>query len=423
MRRFFLLFLTTYLLSQAFDSVLRWVLDMGHAAALIYARDVGLVLAIAVGVFLLVSQDRKISLTFWLLWIMALCSVVSLCSGLVVPQILFGIKIWLPFVAGFLAVETGIATDLHRPKAWMALWLVLCLGVVVNYFYRFPWTGLLLQVGDAEVIANREWTAGGVPRLSGFCRSSFDAAAMILVMFIYLMTYVRGFWIGILLVSLSGVAIALTTTKGVMGVFLGCLFLLPILAYQSKGAKPVEWIATGAIQFFAVLGMVVPIVSLRIPFPRLPQGSMEDWLLSSLLDRAWNTWPRAFTLVSDWQLITGRGIGGIGISQGNFEPAAFSPADNLFVYLYVTAGLVGVGLYLFCAFAGGRLSIEYRLHRMAFLLLFSLFGYGFTTNLIENTCLAMIFGGLLSLLQSREGMRHSHTRDVSMPVANWDAAP
>jgi hypothetical protein len=391
-----------YILSQAFDSVVRWVLDMAGAGALIYARDFGLALAIFLFCALLGRDRQDVLRTFWLLACLVIGMCVGLFSGLGVPQILFGLKIWVPFVCAFLVVETGAVGQLDAPRGWCALWAILCAGIFVNYFYRFPWTGLTVQIGDVDISANREWSASGVQRLSGFSRTSVDAATIILLLYIYLAVTLRGAVSRIAVILVSGAAIILTTSKGAAGAFFGTVLLLPMLKLAGSTAPRLKGLLVGGLIAIAVAGAIAPILSLQIPFPRLRPGTPESLLFGSLLARAWDTWPAALELPSQWQLVTGRGIGGIGAAQSLFEPARLNTADNLFVYLYVTAGLFGAVLYGFYACASFRLQLDKPAHRIGYLVLFSVLGYGVTANIIESATFALALGGLLSMLSYRK---------------------
>jgi hypothetical protein len=403
MKRFAVILIVLYILSQAFDSVVRWVFDMAGVGALIYARDLGLVLAIFLFCALLARDRRDVVPTFCLLTCFVLSMCVALCSGLGVPQMLFGLKVWLPFVCAFLLVETGSAEQLDAPKAWCTLWAILCGGIFVNYFYRFPWIGLTVQIGDVDISANREWTALGVQRLSGFSRTSVDAATMILLLYIYLVVVLRGTLSRIVVIVFSGAAIALTTSKGAVGVFVGTVLLLPVLTLTRTTAPRLKGLLVGGLIAIAAIGAIAPLLSMQIPFPRLRVGSTEAWLFGSLLARAWDTWPGALDLLSSqWQLVMGRGIGGIGAAQGIFEPARLNTADNLFVYLYVTGGVLGAALYGFYACASFRLDLEKSVHRIGYLTLFCVLGYGVPASIIESATFALALGGLLSMLSHRK---------------------
>lgn len=399
-----------YVASQAFDSALRWILEIGHAGAAIYVRDYLLVIAILSCLYNIARERQGVLHVFWLLWSLALGVCVALFSGLGLLQIAFGIKVWLPCVLGFLLVESKAVPSLHRPHLWLGLWLLVCIGVYINYFVRLPWTGLTLQVGGVEVAGNREWTAAGVKRLSGFSRTSYDAAIIILLLHVYLVSLWRHFAVRCVLILMSGAAIALTTTKGAAGAFLLATAFMPLLGVVSPSmVGPRRAILTGLVVLIALVGLLAPLMSTQIPLPKLREGSIEHWLFSSLVSRAWDTWPRALDLLgSEWQAFAGRGLGGIGAAQYTFEPFRANPADNLFVYLYVTAGVVGLAWYFYLAVSVRKLALEHPLHQAVFLVLLSLFTYGLTVNVVESAAFALVVGGVYAqLLSLNRGPAHA----------------
>lgn len=409
MRGLIILFTIGYVLSQAFDAVLRWVLNMGGAAPVIYLRDYSLIFVVIFGCYLLMSERRDVARTFWVLWAVALSGCVALFAGIKVPQMLFGIKVWLPFITGFLLVETGVVSMLNKPRAWALLWLVSCLGVFINYFYKYPWAALLIQVGDVTVKGERGATADGIARLSGFTRANYDAATLILMLYIYLLVALKGRFTRLVLIVFSGAAIALTTTKGATGAFLATLLLAPMLNSIHRPHSSMKGALITGLIVVAALGMVFPLIASQIQFATFREHTLGFWLFSSFIDRATNTWPHALSLLQDWQWITGRGVGGIGAAQDVFEPARANPADSLFIYLYVTAGIFGAALYLFYAFASTKLALHQPTHRSLYMALFAFFAYGITVNMVENAVAAMVLGALTSVL--------------SAPAAVWERRP
>ncbi|MGH8141258.1 MAG: hypothetical protein ACREU2_01875 [Steroidobacteraceae bacterium] len=400
MRGLILLFTVAYVLSQAFDAVLRWGLNLFGAAALIYLRDYSLILVVLLGCYLLMHERRNIARTFWVLWALALGGCVSLLSGIHVPQMLFGIKVWLPFVAGFVLVETGLLGSLHRPRAWAALWLVCCAGVLINYFYRYPWTALMIQLGNVTVTGQRSATDMGVARLAGFSRANFDAAMLVLILYIYLLFSLKGAFTRALLTLVSGAVIALTTTKGAAAAFVLVLVLSPAVGMIRGPGSRLKAPLIGCLMLVALAGMLLPVLAAQYPLPPLRPHTLSNWMLASFVDRATNTWPQALALIGDWQWITGRGIGGIGAAQQVWEAGRANPADNMFIYLYVTAGLFGAALYLFYAFASCKLLLHRQMHRVMFLGLAAMFAYGMTVNIIESAVAAMALGALAGVLSA-----------------------
>jgi hypothetical protein len=405
-----------YVLSQAFDAVLRWLLNLAGAAAVIYLRDYSLIVVVLFGLYLLMRERRNIARTFWVLWALALSGCISLLSGIPVPQMLFGLKIWLPFVTGFVLVETGLLPALHRPRAWALLWGVTCLGVLVNYVYRYPWAALMIQLGDVTVTGQRGATTFGVARLAGFTRANYDAAILVLMLYIYLLFCFKSRLVRALLTLVSGVVIALTTTKGAAGAFLLTVLLVPVVGAIRRPGSRLKLPLVGALMLLALIGMLVPLVISQVALPSLRPHTLGNWLLASFVDRASNTWPQALALISNWQWLTGRGIGGIGAAQQVWEAARFNPADNLFIYLYVTAGLAGAALYLFYAFGSCKLALHRPMHRMMFVGLAALFAYGLTVNIVESAAAAMALGALAGALSAPALQRVSEAESVQRLV-------
>ena len=390
--------LVFYILSQAFDSALRWLLDMAGAAPLIYARDGGVLFASVICIGVIGRQKNDITHTFWILAAFALSIAIAAGFGLGLLQTLFGVKVWLPFLCGFLIFESGLIIRLDRPNFWLLVWFVLCVGIYINYFYRFPWIGLNVEVGDVSISANREWHALGIPRLSGFSRTSYDGAVIILLLFSYLLARLRNVLLRAVTVIGSAAAIALTTSKGVVLAFVVTLLLFPATTLIRRFAPRLELLVPLSVAGVATMGALIPLISLQLPVPRLREGSPEAWIFSSLVARAWDTWPRAIELLSGWEFLSGRGIGGIGAAQALFEPQLSNPADNFFIYLYVTGGAIGIALYVILAAGGLRLRLANEVDRVIVIVLMGIFIYGLTTSLVESGVYALILGAITSAL-------------------------
>jgi len=390
-----------YIASQAFDSVIRWLLNMVHAAAAIYLRDVDLIVIVFLCCFLLVREGRPVTRTIMLFSLSAVLVCVALYSELHVAQTLFGVKVWLPVLVGFLLFEAEILANMNWRRTWWLVWFALCCGVVLNHFVDYPWVGLNVDVGDTSISANREWAAGGIRRLSGFSRTSYDGAAIILILYIYLIASQRALAARLFLILLSAAAIALTTSKGAAAAFLATVGALPFVLHAGKTNYAARFVASAGLLAVAVAGLAIPILSEQIQFPRLQVGTPEFWLFSSFVDRAWVTWPRAFLLLSQgWQWVLGRGVGGIGAAQNLFEPSIYTPGDNFFIYLYVTAGVFGVAFYAYLALSVLRLSFNQVSERSAYLLVLAVFAYGLTVNLVESAVFALSLGAVLGFLMS-----------------------
>jgi hypothetical protein len=418
MRKIIVAIVVLWFLTEAFDSVVRWVLSIVHADPLIYIRDAGLLILLALSIASLAAEKRSVIPMFALIWALIIGSCVSLASSLGALQILFGLKVWVPFVVGFALVNTGACGELAKPKACFVLWGIICAGIIINHFYRYPWVGLSLTVGNHAVEGNREWEAAGVQRLSGFSRNSNDAAVVVFILYAYLVTVIKGPLARLSLMVISGASIVLTTSKGLVGVFGATLFIVPMLERIRGPNDWKRWLLVSGVIFIAVACIVLPIVSLQLPFPKLTEGTPEHALFASLVDRAWDTWPRSFALISDWQVITGRGIGGIGVSQQYFEPGEYVTGDNLFVYVYVTGGLVGLVFCLFAALSSMKLDLQKQSNHVAYILLFCMFGYGLVSSIIESGELCMVLGALMCLAVERKKAVVQPLSEMDRPVSD-----
>jgi hypothetical protein len=408
-----------YVASQAFDSVIRWLLNMVHAVAAIYLRDVDLIVIVFLCCYLIVRDGRPVTRSVFLFSLGAVLVCVSLYSELNVAQTLFGVKVWLPFLAGFLLFEADILPAMDWRRTWWLVWLTLCCSVLLNHFVEYPWAGLNVDVGDASISANREWAAGGIRRLSGFSRTSYDAAAIILVLHIYLICLPRRIASSLFLILLSAAAIALTTSKGAAVAFLATVGMLPLLHYARSARSTAKYALCGGLIVLAATGLAVPLMSEQIQFPRLQVGTPEFWLFSSFVDRAWVTWPRSFALLSQgWQWFVGRGVGGIGAAQNLFEPSIYTPGDNFFIYLYVTAGAFGAALYAYLALSVVKLSFDQAPHRAAYLLVLAVFAYGLTVNLVESATFALSLGAVFAFVMSCARPEPSRSRTKSRHYTN-----
>ncbi|HEY6882178.1 MAG TPA: hypothetical protein VI299_29310 [Polyangiales bacterium] len=393
-----------YLVSQGFDSTLRWAFDLVKAAPLIYARDGAMIIAIVLGFVDVVANRRDALLSFGLLTFILVGAVIGGASGLPLQQVLFGIKVWLPLLLGMAMASEGVAELLDRPRVWGAIWALLVVGILLNLFVKYPWTGMTMQVGDTQVEANREWDTGGFSRVSGFSRTSFDAAICVILLGFYLVLRSPSLLVRAVVWLLTGASVVLTTTKGAVGAWLVATPILPLIL----GVKPLDTqrfrrtLAFSAVTVLALFAALTPLISTQMQWGVLEEGTVEFFLFASFGDRITNTWPSAFKLLDAWQFVTGRGVGGIGAAQTYFELDTFCPADSFFVYVYVTAGLVGAALY-FAMLAGmWQLNLSRFAGRLTYCILLFVFVYGLTVNVVESAVALMAVGAAAAQLVKRE---------------------
>jgi hypothetical protein len=408
---------SVFLLSHAFDSVLRWALELFHMGSLIYLRDVAMVVAIVLAYVDIIVRRTDALAPAVLLASMAFGITTGIASGLSAPQVLFGAKVWLPLVLGFMAVHTNAALLLDRRGFWTATWALLLMGLFVNYFVSFPWSGMVMNVGDVSIVANREWSTSGFTRLSGFSRTSFDAAIAVILLACYLVVYLPSVLGRGVVWLLSGVAIILTTSKGVVGSYLAASVALPVAMSIRSGASAQAPVRRAAIAMtmgaVALLGLVAPIMAAQVELPHLTQGTWEHFFFSSLAERVWGTWPEAWELLSSWQYLLGRGLGGVGAAQAYFEPSRYSSVDNLFLYSFITAGMLGAAAYIVLAMSACRLAFAERGGQFCLGVMLFIFIYGLIANVVESALALAALGGAASyMLQFKREKSAHHVRQT-----------
>ncbi len=152
-----------------------------------------------------------------------------LCGVLLLPSLaqpLLGLKVFFTF-----PVWDG-RLDRHRQPVharccgWR--WRRSCVsvfGVVLDVVVNFPWAGQAYESAIATVQVSREWSSGGIARLSGFARASFDAATIMLVLIVPILASRWSVMGRATLWVVAAATIWLTTTKGALLALdrIGCL--------------------------------------------------------------------------------------------------------------------------------------------------------------------------------------------------------
>ncbi len=267
--------------------------------------------------------------------------------------------------------------------------------MVFNYFVEVPWEGFSYRVAGMDIEGNRKWTAiSNVSRVAGLCRSSFEAAILIAACGIagFLMTKNPIARLSIIAAGLT--CIILTTTKG-MVVALAALIVLGLA---------VRWVDTfTAIVLRRIAAGMAAIVMIALPLwscfgtARVERVTRTNsiWQLNSIDDRMSYMWPEALHPVFDGAtVLTGFGLGSIGVPYGMFVDPDGNTGDNLFVYLCHVWGLPSV--VMIGTFCLGLWKDAARTRLGWFHAGFVMLVYGVTTNLVESAIPSFVLGGLLA---------------------------
>jgi hypothetical protein len=381
-----------FLLSETLSGPLRYGFAQIGTAGLIYVPKALLVPAL-IGIILVSLARTRMSAAY-------LSAASILAAGalwgyinLGVPsQVLFGLWVLVPFLIGIVIPQASLfAAKPDLSRYVFMLWAIAVLGVFANAILPWPWEGFEYELSGVEIEGARYWRTGGgisIERLAGFSRASFDAANQILVFgtIILALGRMRGrpiVWL------LSGVAIALTTSKTPIAIYLILSMFWLVRRWTPKGlwrSLPVGVAGAGAILPFSTMWTAYDVSSVL-------DNPVKGVLFHSFGDRLERMWPNTLQMALDQgSALLGRGVGGIGTAQRYFEPTLYSPADNLAVYLFALLGVLGlvmmviyaVGLYLM----GRSRRLPILVYTGGLIVLLS----GLTANVLESPSLALVFG-------------------------------
>jgi hypothetical protein len=382
-----------YLFSIIFEGPIRFILYYYGIAYSLYIRDIFIILVIAV----YISQSlmtSKINRTF--LIVMFIFTFHAIVALFYVNNYLMPLFAWKTYLLLFFGILYGhLLFNKLRLTLIIFSMLLICaiIGVVINYFIEFPWEGLEYRLGGLDIEAVRLWTdMSGIKRLSGFARTSYDAAMQILLLALFLLCYLKNNYSKILLWLFIAAPILLTTTKGIIVTYL--LLTMFLLAHQivpnyGKMYQKVLFVLLAVVIILPVLSTIV------LTYHNVPL------YLESFFMRMGISWPDAFRLVQhDGNILLGRGLGGMGTSQQYFEIEKFNPGDNIFLLFYGNCGLLGFGYLCYIAIRGQ--SLDFNTERFYLLFLFSFFSYGIVDACIDNAFFCLFLGSFLGYANNQK---------------------
>jgi hypothetical protein len=380
-----------YIATAIFEGPLRFLLHTIGIDYLLYLRDIFIFIAVFY-YCALALQEFKINKIFLVtIFIMIFHSIIALFYLNNYLMILFAWKIYLPICFGILYGNLLFDNIKTTKRVFIFFLLSAILGVTLNFFKPFPWEGLEYSVAGVDIEGVRAWTMYGIKRLSGFSRASFDAAIQILLLVIFIICYIKNKYCKILLWLLAGPAILLTTTKGILSVYILITLFFIVYRYMPNYFK----IYQKLLLILCVIGIILPPISYYIP-----RAYDLPLMISSFFERIFIGWPDAFQLVRDHgNLLLGRGFGGMGTSQFYFEPQKFNPGDSIYLLAYGNFGLLSIVYFLYIAVIGQSINLKTELFYYLFLL--SFFAYGITTSCIENSLFSLFLGTYLGYMHNQ----------------------
>lgn len=382
-----------YLSSLVFEGPIRYFLYSIGMTYLIYLRDLFLIFVITGYIFksLVTIKVNRVFIIVVFIFIFH-----SIIAYFYVSNILMSLFAWKTYLLLFFGIIYGhlFFTRLRLTVRVFSIVLIgAVIGVIINYYIEFPWEGLEYRIGGVEIEAVRSWVdMFGLKRLSGFARSSYDAAAQIFLLALFIFFHVKNNFFKLLIWLFVTPALFLTTTKGII-----ISFLLVTMFFLTYKAFP-SYFKLYRRVLFALLAMaiILPFISLILPwYHDVPL------ILESFFMRVVGDWPEAFTLVKQHgNILLGRGLGGMGTSQLYFELQKYNSGDNIFLLFYGNLGLFGVAYLLSIAKLGQSLDLKSEL--FYFLFVFSFFSYGIVTSCIDNAFFCLFLGVFLGYVNNQE---------------------
>ena len=386
-------------LIDTIEGALRFALLSVGTEFLIYLKDVFVLIAV-LWVLCTGLLRRSLNKPFAvLLTILAVWSIVGFRVVGNIGQALLGLKLFLPITLGMIAAPALFARKTQTVRFMVVLWIVSVVGLVSSALFPMPWSGLSYQVGDVQMQVARKWGLDGVERLAGFSRSSISVAFQVFIFALFVLCFSNNRSVRVGVWVLSAPVLVLTTQRGIM---IGYLVVTGFHAART---------------FFPSLRrvwrLILPLTAvLMVALPLIPAGCFKFLALSNLpgigkvtsfFDRAEDEWPEAFRLLRiKGSMIFGRGIGGIGTAQSIFEPEFQNPADNFFLYLFVTFGVSSIVLIGFITI---RCFLQDVKKNRESLYVFSgglaVFAIGTLMNCVENVPASITIGTLLARISIR----------------------
>ena len=296
----------------------------------------------------------------------------------------------LPLVLGVVLYKWARLDSRALHATVLFFFVVTVTGIFLNYFQPFDWEGFIYRVGETNVQgAVRWWHDGGQKRLAGFARSSYDAAILVVTSQPSCHLYSQRVWQTAVMgrrracdrpdhdqrrfVRLCRAErifrIAPAPRQGWTGV--GARF--PVAAGRHHGlAAGLQRDCRCAPRLrqpdraFAA-GLLCGAYGKRLaPGVRKPRAGRQ------LHDRQGNWWNRH--------------------TQLYFEPALWNFADNLFVFIYSTCGIIAFAYIVFILWQAQALKLRRSVDALTYANLMFALIYGITTAVLENAVIAFLLG-------------------------------
>ncbi|WP_078409098.1 O-antigen ligase family protein [Priestia abyssalis] len=400
-----------WFLIVVFDSNLRYFLVEIGFPQLLYIKNMFFLVLIIVLTGKIIKSLETPKFLISIIAIIIIGLLFGVLNNLDYMQIGYGLYIFMPLIAG----SAFSFYYMNNKKILLIMYRIfvplIFLGLILDAVMDLPWEGFSYSIGGIELEGNRSWTISGLDRLSGFQRSSYDSAFLLISLMslyiIYTLTEAkkirRVIWekidTGIYILGI--ISIVLTTSKSTyLSVILLTVLWGSIRFYRSRMRSLIFLITKLCFGILFVYSFFPPLISFTGNYSIdsiLNEGNiLNKFFFQSYNVRMTYMWPNAFNLLESSNFTPlGRGIGGIGSPQSFFERDVYNAADNFFVYIFVMFGLIGLFLSIYLVLRLLLLDLN-KIHNYPFIFLCVIvFSIGATANVIESPVLLLLLGILL----------------------------
>lgn len=392
-----------YLYFDALGGVVRWIFSAVGLVLLLYVPALLAIVSLAANALVRIGDPRTAAPMLGVIAFLVIEVMIAVLLGRSLGAALFELYIWMPAFVVMALTQRRMQDRVINAMA--PVFFIAVVGVLLNTLVTFPWADATYEVMGVQREIARQWQAGGVSRLAGFSRASYAAAAHILIGYCVVEHRLgSSIWKWPLWVA-GLAAIHFTTSKSPEATMLLLPFTYLIVGrIRGTGGARRQFAATAFVSFWLALVCLGPFLALTYGQQIYPAGVGVGRSYSSLADRVLNMWPEAIALI-DWRnpvaWVVGRGLGGIGTPLSLFEPSLSNSADNVAIYLFVTLGLVSLGLFYLVIRGAQRAIASGDRGRRDFVLIVAMLGIGSAANVIEAPVSIMILGLALARYERR----------------------
>lgn len=336
-----------------------------------------------------IYRNRICKPLFYIILLLTIFSVIGLINQCGIFSIGFSLFLISPFLFGISVTRYIDISEQVFINIIISVFIITALGVYLDYFFTFPWSGFTYNVGGTEVEGTRDWTTKGLERCAGFARMSTSAAFYLVCSSLLLYKYEKSLWLRFLTLLVAFPAILLTTSKaGILGFTLGIFSILII-----------NHIYTIRLFIFSLIAMIIylPASTLFWTYKIDITDPLSLLLFASFEDRLINTWPSFFSGVAKFgNPITGVGFGGVGSTIKFFAKGSrdsLQVADNFALYIYGFFGVFAVVLLVYLANIALKLFVsKNRLNNALAVVMVAMLAASLTTDIIEAQAYAVMLG-------------------------------